>query len=111
MGSFRKNISFDYSIPAAIGRLQKGRLGVSEMVEMYKVMKEHKKALRQKFGVDCPACAIARPKSPPSKLLPKQRCRVDGYRDPRPALTDADYQLVANELSSPHHSLTLQTDV
>jgi hypothetical protein len=71
---------------------------VGEMIEMYKTMKLHKKALRERFAVDCPACAIARPKAPASKLLPSQRCRVDGYRDPRPALTEKDYQDVANTL-------------
>jgi len=77
---------------------------VGEMVEMYKVMHLHKKALREKYAINCPACAIARPKAPPSKLLPQQRCRVDGYRDPRPRLTDKDYQDVADSLSSPHPS-------
>lgn len=69
---------------------------MSDMVDMFKLMKRHKKLLRERFAVDCPACAIARPNAPPSKLLPAQRCRVDGYHDPRPQLTDKEYQETAN---------------
>jgi hypothetical protein len=79
---------------------------MSDMVEMYKLMQLHKKALRVKFGVDCPACAIARPNAAPSKLLPRQKCKVDGYRDPRPSLNDEDYQEVARGLYSPQPSMT-----
>jgi hypothetical protein len=71
---------------------------VSDIVDMFRLMKQHKTALRKEFAIDCPACAIARPKAPASKLLPQQRCRVDGYRDPRPALTDAQYQDVADRM-------------
>ena len=46
-----------------------------------------RKAKRAAFGVNCPKCADARPKAHPSILLPGQRCKVDGYRDPRQELT------------------------
>lgn len=65
---------------------------MSETAEIYKAMGDHKKALRAKYGVNCPQCAVKRPKAHPSILLPQQRCRVDGYRDPRPELTDEQYQ-------------------
>lgn len=65
---------------------------MSETVELYRSMGDHKKRLRTKYGVNCPACAKARPKAHPTILLPQQRCRVDGYRDPRPELTDQQYQ-------------------
>lgn len=65
---------------------------MSETTELYKAMGDHKKALRAKYGVNCPQCAVRRPKAHPSVLLPQQRCRVDGYRDPRPELTDQQYQ-------------------
>ena len=65
---------------------------MSETVELYQSMKDHRKRLRAKYGVRCPQCAIHRPKTHPSILLPQQRCRVDGYRDPRPELTDQQYQ-------------------
>lgn len=65
---------------------------MSETVEFYRAMDDHKKRLRNKYGVNCPECAKKRPKAHPSILLPQQRCRVDGYRDPRPDLTDEKYQ-------------------
>lgn len=65
---------------------------MSETAELYRAMGDHKKRLRAKYGVNCPQCAINRPKAHPSILLPQQRCRVDGYRDPRPELTDQQYQ-------------------
>lgn len=46
-----------------------------------------RKAKRSAFGVACPECKVKRPKAHPSILLPRQRCKVDGYRDPRPELT------------------------
>ncbi len=65
---------------------------MSETVELYRAMGDHKKRLRAKYGVNCPECAKKRPKAHPSILLPQQRCRVDGYRDPRDELTDQQYQ-------------------
>lgn len=65
---------------------------MSETIETYKAMGDHKKRLRAAYGVDCPVCIQKRPKAHPSILLPQQRCRVDGYIDPRPELTDQQYQ-------------------
>lgn len=65
---------------------------MSETAEIFNAMRDHKKRLRAKYGVNCPECAKKRPKAHPSILLPQQRCRVDGYRDPRPDLTDEEYQ-------------------
>lgn len=64
---------------------------MSEQVEIYKAMGDHKKALRAKYGVNCPSCGVKRPKANPTILLPQQRCRVDGYVDPRPQLTDEEW--------------------
>ncbi len=61
---------------------------MSEMGDDYRAMREHTRALRDKYGVSCPRCAEARPRAPASILLPQQRCRVDRYVDPRPRLTD-----------------------
>ena len=47
-------------------------------------MAKFRKERRRTLGVNCPRCAEVRPKAHPSILLPGQRCRVDGYRDPRP---------------------------
>lgn len=68
---------------------------MSEAVEVWQAMGEHRKALRAKYGVKCPGCAKARPRAHPSILMPQQRCKVDGYRDPRPELTDEKWKDVA----------------
>ena len=52
--------------------------------EFWNDVRADKREQRAKFGVPCPQCAIKRPKAHPSILLPQQRCKVDGYRDPRP---------------------------
>jgi hypothetical protein len=67
---------------------------MGEAIENYQAMGQHRKDLRKKFGVYCPQCAIARPKAHPSILMPQQKCRVDGYRDPRPQLTDDEWMSV-----------------
>lgn len=48
------------------------------------------KRLRAKYGVECPECKRLQPKRNASILLPRQRCKVDGYRDPRPFETIPD---------------------
>ena len=65
---------------------------MSETIEYFKSIKNHKKALRSKYGIECPECKRLRPKTNASILLPQQRCRVDGYRDTRNELTDKEYQ-------------------
>lgn len=64
---------------------------MSDMAEVFNAMKQHRKDLRTKYGVLCPQCKIARPKAHPTILLPQQRCKVDGYRDERPRLTDEQW--------------------
>ena len=61
---------------------------MGDMGDDFRAFKDHKASLRKKHGVNCPQCAIKRPKAHPTILLPQQTCRVDGYRDPRPKLTD-----------------------
>lgn len=63
---------------------------MGEAVEYWKDAGELRKARRAAFGVNCPLCKIKRPKAHPTILLPQQRCKVDGYRDPRPYMTDAE---------------------
>lgn len=46
-------------------------------------MSDERKRLRSLYGVECPVCKEQRPKTNASILLPSQRCKVDGYRDPR----------------------------
>jgi len=61
---------------------------MSEAVEYWRAAGDLRKARRAAFGVNCPQCAVKRPKAHPTILLPQQRCRLDGYRDQRPYLTD-----------------------
>ena len=65
---------------------------MGDMGEIWNVIREERKALRKKYGVDCPECKRVRPKACPSILLPGQKCKVDGYRDPRPRLTDKELE-------------------
>jgi hypothetical protein len=64
---------------------------VGDAIEGFRALDDHRKALRAKYGVNCPQCAVKRPRAHPSILLPQQRCRVDGYRDPRPDLTNEQW--------------------
>lgn len=60
---------------------------MSELGDTFREFRDYKKDLRAKHGVDCPGCRKVQPKRTPSILLPQQRCRVCGYRDPRPRIT------------------------
>ncbi|PHV13821.1 hypothetical protein CSQ90_26715 [Janthinobacterium sp. BJB303] len=64
---------------------------MSDMTEGFNAMKGHKGRLRARYGVGCPECKKHRPRACATILLPQQRCRVDGYVDPRPELTDAEW--------------------
>lgn len=57
---------------------------MSDEGEFWRDVRDARREVRRELGVNCPQCAIARPKAHPSILLPGQRCRVDGYVDPRP---------------------------
>lgn len=65
---------------------------MSDAIDGYKDMADHKKRLRAKYGIECPVCKTNRPKANPSILLPRQHCRVDRYVDPRPELTDEQWR-------------------
>lgn len=64
---------------------------MGEMGDLYRELREERRE-RPRMGVNCPKCAEVRPKAHPSILLPGQRCRVDGYRDPRPDDRQAQHQ-------------------
>ena len=57
---------------------------MGDVGDFYNDLREARREAREKYGVPCPRCAEVRPKAHPSILLPGQRCKVDGYRDPRP---------------------------
>jgi len=67
---------------------------MSEAIDDFRAIKDHKKRLRAAYGVECPECRRLRPKACATILLPQQRCRVDGHRDPRPELTDEQWSAV-----------------
>lgn len=54
------------------------------MGDYFNDIRAARREARAAFGVACPKCVEVRPKAHPSILLPQQRCKVDGYRDPRP---------------------------
>lgn len=63
----------------------------SDMAQTFLALRETRRSLRAEHGVPCPKCRKERPRAHPSILLPGQRCKVDGYRDPRqrlPRITD-----------------------
>ena len=57
---------------------------MGDMGDYFNELKQSRKARRDAHGVECPECVRLRPKTNASILLPGQRCKVDGYRDPRP---------------------------
>lgn len=57
---------------------------MGDMGDFYNDLREIRRERRERLGVECPVCKVKRPKTNASILLPGQRCRVDGYRDPRP---------------------------
>lgn len=64
---------------------------MSEVAEIYQGMKDHKKRLRAKYGVNCPECVRLLPRANPTILLPGQRCKIHKYTDPRDELTDQQW--------------------
>lgn len=64
---------------------------MSDMIDMYRVIKDHHREMRAALGVACPNCRIKQPKREPTILLPQQRCKVDGYRDPRPEILVSEW--------------------
>lgn len=61
---------------------------MGDMGDYFNDLKDARKERRRLHGIECPQCKIARPKAWPSILLPQQRCKVDGYRDPRPRMEE-----------------------
>lgn len=57
--------------------------------EFWRDVNADRRERRVRLGVNCPGCPKIQPKRTPTILLPGQRCRVCGYRDPRPREDDA----------------------
>jgi len=56
---------------------------VSDYGEFCKDLREHKRKTRELFGKPCPKCQEKQPKREPTILLPRGKCKVDGYQDDR----------------------------
>lgn len=69
---------------------------MSDMIDMYRDLKDCARILRDNYGVPCPQCQRGQPRRQPTILMPGRRCRVHrpAYRDPRPELTQADYDAI-----------------
>lgn len=63
----------------------------SDYGELCHDIRAARKAAREKYGKPCPVCEKERPRACPSILLPEQRCKIDGYRDPRPRTPATEY--------------------
>lgn len=59
---------------------------MGDVGDVFNAMRAQRKELRRLHGVECPECHRLQPKRNATILLPGQRCKVDGYRDPRPRL-------------------------
>lgn len=68
-------------MPSKSGRTADNDMG--DMGDIFKAMKDERRERREQFGVNCPGCQVKEPKRTPTILLPGQRCKVCGYRDPR----------------------------
>lgn len=55
-----------------------------DMGEFWKDVREARREERLRLGVPCPECVRLIPRASPTILLPQQKCRIHGYRDPRP---------------------------
>lgn len=66
---------------------------MSDMIDMFRDMKEMRQLERQKFGIKCPVCIESMPKAQPKVLLHGQVCRAHKphYRDPRPPITADEF--------------------
>lgn len=67
---------------------------MSDTIDDFRALRNHRKALRAKFGRPCPECMKLRPRAFPAILLPGGWCKIHRFRDPRPDLTDTEYQSV-----------------
>ena len=70
---------------------------MSDYGDMCRELRDARREARAKHGVECPLCKVQRPKAHPSILLPQQRCKVDGYRDPRLRTSETEYLTRASQ--------------
>lgn len=63
----------------------------SDYGDLCRDLRNARREARMKHGVPCPKCLRLLPKACPSILLPQQRCKIHGYRDPRPRTDETSY--------------------
>lgn len=59
---------------------------MGDVGDYWRDVEHDRKEMRRRFGIECPECKRLQPRRDATILLPQQRCRVDGYRDPRPRI-------------------------
>jgi hypothetical protein len=59
--------------------------------ELCRDIREARRQARAAHGVPCPVCIEKVPRAHPSILLPEQRCKIHGYRDPRQRTRETEY--------------------
>lgn len=74
---------------------------MSDVAEMYRGMQDFRKLLRATYGVPCAECQRLLPRAQPKILLPMGYCKMHKYRDPRPELTQADYDALTGREAMP----------
>jgi len=70
---------------------------MSDYGDMCHEIRDARREKRDKYGVACPECVRLLPKACPSILLPGQRCKIHGYRDPRKRTDETSYLIPAND--------------
>ena len=67
---------------------------MGDMGDIHNEIKEARREIRAKHGVECPECVRLLPKACPTILLPQQRCKIHGYRDPRKRTDETSYLIM-----------------
>lgn len=75
---------------------------MNDIADAFNDLKAYMRAIRRKFGVECPICKRDRPKGNASILLPRQTCKVDKYYDGRARLTEEQIKLACEEFKAPY---------
>jgi hypothetical protein len=63
----------------------------SDYGDLCRDIRDARREARAKYGAPCPECVRLLPKACPTILLPQQRCKIHGYRDPRPRTEETQY--------------------
>lgn len=72
---------------------------------MFNDLKQHKKELKNSYGIPCPNCTVKLPKAQPKILMPNQKCWC-GYRDTRKRLTGIVTTSVGTQDFGGNHDIT-----